>query len=597
MALRLEDYAIIGDTRTAALVGKDGSIDWLCLPRFDSGACFAALLGEPEHGRWLVAPAGGVRSTARRYRAGTLVLETEFTTESGVVRVVDCMPPAESIPNVLRLVEGVRGRVAMRMELITRFDYGWVVPWTRRENGALLAVGGPDALVLQTPVELTDGGSRTVAEFMVAEGESVPFVLSWFPSHEGPPDSIDVIRTVADAESWWTAWSRKCAYEGPWKEEVIGSLVTLKALTYLPTGGIVAAVTTSLPEALGGMRNWDYRFCWLRDATFTLYALLLGGHRKEASAWRDWLLRAVAGAPGQLQILYGVAGERRNPELTLDWLPGYEGSRPVRIGNAAADQLQLDVYGEVSDVLYQGRKHGIPADPSAWAFQRRMLDFLEGAWQEPDEGIWEVRGPRRDFTHSKIMAWVAFDRAIKTCERFGLEGPVDRWRGQRDLIHREVCERGFDRDKNAFTQAYGSGNLDASLLMTALVGFLPATDERVVGTVRAIERELLESGLVLRYRTAESNDGLPPGEGAFLACSFWLADNYALMGRREDALALFERLLSLRNDVGLLSEEYDPVARRLLGNFPQAFSHVGLVNTAFNLTPRQRAPASERHED
>jgi GH15 family glucan-1,4-alpha-glucosidase len=428
----------------------------------------------------------------------------------------------------------------------------------------------------------------------VGEGEKVPFLLSWFPSHEGPPPEVDVVDAVREAEEWWTSWSKGCAYDGPWRDAVLGSLVALKALTYLPSGGIVAAVTTSLPEAIGGIRNWDYRFCWLRDATFTLYALLLGGHRQEAIAWRDWLLRAVAGAPGQLQILYGLAGERRNPELTLDWLPGYEGSRPVRIGNAAATQLQLDVYGEVSDVLFHARKVGIEPDPSAWAFQKRMLDFLEGAWADPDDGIWEVRGPRQHFTHSKIMSWVAFDRAIKACERFGLEGPVDRWRRERDAVHREVCTRGYDASKGAFTQTYGSTSLDASLLQTALVGFLPATDERVVGTVRAIERELLEDGLVLRYRTEELDDGLPPGEGAFLACSFWLADNYALMGREAEARALFERLLSLRNDVGLLSEQYDPVARRLVGNFPQAFSHVGLVNTAFNLTPRHPAPATER---
>ena len=596
MPLSIEDYAVIGDTRTAALVGKDGSIDWLCLPRFDSGACFAALLGTPKHGRWRIAPVGPPLSVSRRYRPGTLVLETEIATSEGTVRLVDFMPPDEEVPNVLRLVEGVSGRVAMHMELVMRFDYGWVVPWVRSLGGDLVAVGGPDALVLHTPALLRGEDFTTVADFQVAAGERVPFVLSWFPSHEPPPPPLDVAASVGAAEVWWRAWSDRCGYEGPWREAVVGSLVTLKALTYLPTGGIVAAATTSLPEAVGGVRNWDYRFCWLRDATFTLYSLLLGGHRDEAAAWRDWLLRAAAGAPSQLQVLYGLAGERRLPELTLDWLPGYEGSVPVRIGNAAADQRQLDIYGEVSDAFFQARKAGIDPDDSAWALQRRMLEFLEGAWREPDEGIWEVRGARRHFTHSKMMAWVAFDRAVKSVERFGLRGPVDSWRSVRDAIHRDVCERGFDRTKGAFTQSYGSPAIDASLLQAALVGFLPPTDPRIVGTVAAIERELVESGLVLRYRTETSVDGLPPGEGAFLACSFWLADNYALMGRQADATALFERLLALRNDVGLLSEEYDPLAGRFLGNFPQAFSHVGLVNTAFNLATNHRGPAAERQD-
>ena len=594
MALRIEDYAMIGDTRTAALVCKDGSIDWLCLPRFDSGACFAALLGEPRHGRWLLAPRGDVARTSRRYRPGTLVLETEIATADGTVRIVDCMPPNEDVPNVLRLVEGVSGRVPMRMELVIRFDYGWVVPWVRSLDGVLVAIGGPDALALVTPVPVHGEGLTTVADFEVGAGDCVPFLLSWFPSHEPPPPALDVAGMVAESEAWWRAWSDRCDYQGPWREAVVGSLVTLKALTYLPTGGIVAAATTSLPEILGGVRNWDYRYCWLRDATFTLYALLLGGHRDEAIAWRDWLLRAAAGSPAQLQVLYGLAGERRLHELTLDWLPGYEASTPVRIGNAAAEQRQLDIYGEVSDAFFQARKAGIHPDPTAWALQRQVLDFLTEAWREPDEGIWEVRGPRRHFTHSKMMAWVAFDRAIKTVERFGLDGPADAWRRTRAAIHAEVCERGFDRAKGAFTQSYGEPALDASLLLTPIVGFLPAADERVVGTVRAIERELIEGGLVKRYRTRETDDGLPPGEGVFLACSFWLADNYALMGRGREARQLFERLLSLRNDVGLLAEEYDPAAGRFLGNFPQAFSHVGLVNTAFNLTPRHRAPAAER---
>ena len=596
MSKLIEDYAVIGDTRTAALVGKDGSIDWLCLPRFDSGACFASLLGDARHGRWLIEPVGGARRTTRRYRSGTLVLETELTTDTGVVRIVDVMPPDESIPNVLRLVEGVSGQVAMHMELIIRFDYGWIVPWVRTVEGVLVAIGGPDALSLRTPVEVHGRNLSSVANFTVSAGERVPFVLSWFPSHAPPPPPVDVIDTIADAERWWRAWSDRCTYEGPWREAVVGSLVVLKALTHLPTGGIVAAVTTSLPEALGGKRNWDYRYCWLRDATFALYAMMLGGHRQEACAWRDWLLRAIAGDPSQLQIMYGVAGERRLPELSLDWLPGYAGSTPVRVGNAAAPQLQLDVYGEVCDALYQARRAGIHPDASAWALQRAMLEFLEGAWQQPDEGIWEVRGPRRHFTHSKVMSWVAFDRAIKSVERLNLEGPTERWRRIRDAIHEEVCVSGFDTKKRAFTQSYGSETLDASLLLVPLVGFLPATDERVVGTVRAIERELVDGGLVLRYRTEDAEDGLPPGEGGFLACSFWLADNYGLMGRDAEARALFERLLALRNDVGLLAEQYDPLTRRQLGNFPQAFSHVGLVNTAFNLTPRQVGPAEERNK-
>ncbi|HEX2166320.1 MAG TPA: glycoside hydrolase family 15 protein [Longimicrobiales bacterium] len=593
----IEDYAIIGDTRTAALVGRDGSIDWLCLPRFDSGACFAALLGDARHGRWLITPAEPVLETKRRYREGTLILETELTTASGVVRLVDCMPPGESIPNVLRMVEGVSGSVAMKMELIIRYDYGWIVPWVRREGGHLIAVGGPDALALHTDVEVHGQGLTTTAEFTVQEDDCVPFVLSWYRSHEQAPAPLDVKGLVEDAEKWWLDWSSKCAYDGPWRDAVIGSLITLKALTYAPSGGIIAAATTSLPEALGGVRNWDYRYCWLRDATFTLYSLMLGGHTQEAYAWRDWLLRAIAGDPSQLQIMYGVTGERRLPELTLDWLPGYEASIPVRTGNAAARQFQLDIYGEVIDAMYQARKIGMESDATAWSVQTRMLAFLETVWREPDEGIWEVRGPRQHFTHSKMMVWVAFDRAVKTVEQFDMDGPVDKWRRIRDEIHADVCDRGFDAEKGAFTQAYGSKNLDASVLLMALVGFLPPTDERVQGTVRAIERELMEDGLVLRYRTSESNDGLPGSEGVFLVCSFWLADNYALMGREDDARELFERLLSLRNDVGLLAEEYDTNGGRLLGNFPQAFSHVGIVNTAFNLTPRETAPADERKKE
>jgi GH15 family glucan-1,4-alpha-glucosidase len=598
MARPIEDYALLGDTQTAALVGRDGSIDWLCLPRFDSGACFAALLGMERQGRWLLAPAGDTPPRVRRrYREDTLVLETEFTTPEGVVRVVDCMPPRDRIPDVIRVVEGVKGQVPMHMELIIRFDYGAVVPWVSRNGAALHAVAGPDALVLYTPVETHGEGLSTVADFTVTKGQRLPFVLRWHPSHEPTPPPLDALAAVADTESWWRDWSSHCAYrENPWREAVHTSLRVLKALTYAPTGGIVAAATTSLPERLGGVRNWDYRFCWLRDATFTLYALLLGGFREEAQAWRDWLLRSVAGDPAQLQIMYGVAGERRLTELTLDWLPGYEGSRPVRTGNAAVRQFQLDIYGEVMDAMHQARRTGIAADRRSWNLARVLMDFLESKWQQPDEGLWEVRGPRQHFTYSKVMAWVAFDRAVKAVERFGQEGPVERWRAMRDTLRAEIHERGYDSRRGTFTQAYGSTALDASLLLMPLVGFLSPTDPKMEGTVRAIERELVQDGLVRRYHTGEMRDGLPPGEGVFLACSFWLADNYVLQGRMDEAEALFQRLLDLRNDVGLLSEEYDPVARRQLGNFPQAFSHVGLINTAHNLTKHLSSPAMHRRD-
>jgi GH15 family glucan-1,4-alpha-glucosidase len=592
----IEEYALIGDLRTAALVSRDGSVDWLCLPRFDSGACFAALLGDERHGRWLLGPTGAVRSTARRYHPGTLVLETTVTTDTGIVRITDCMPPDEDVPNVVRIVEGVEGEVPMATELVIRFDYGGVVPWVRSTDGALHAIGGPDALVLRSDVGLHGRDLTSVAELTVRAGQRRAFVLSWHPSHRPPPAALDGPAAVEATIAWWRRWSGRCRYQGRWREAVVGSLVTLKALTFAPTGGMVAAATTSLPETLGGQRNWDYRHCWLRDATFTLLALMAAGYHAEAEAWRDWLLRSVAGSPDQTRIMYGVAGERRLPELELDWLPGYAGSRPVRIGNAAASQLQLDVPGEVSDALFHARKIGIRCDVDAWTVQVKLLEFLETTWREPDAGIWEVRGPRRRFTHSRMMAWVAFDRAVKTLERFGLPGAgsLDRWRALRDEIHAEVCARGFDRGKRAFTQAYGSTALDASLLLTPMIGFLPASDPRVVGTVEAIERELVDDGLVRRYLTAEVDDGLPDGEGHFLACSFWLADCYALLGRHADATALFERLLALRNDVGLLAEEYDPIARRQLGNFPQAFSHVGLVNTALNLTPRQPTPVGVR---
>jgi GH15 family glucan-1,4-alpha-glucosidase len=598
MALRIEDYGLIGDTQTVALVGRDGSIDWLCLPRFDAGACFAALLGERWHGRWSIAPAAGGHALRRQYRGNSLILEQEFQTPTGTVRVVDCMPPRHHEPDVVRIVEGVSGHVDMAMELIARFDYGHIVPWVQTIDGALRAIGGPDALSLWTPVPTRAVDLTTRAEFTVHAGERVPFVLAWHLSHEPPPAPVEPMAAVADTEAWWHEWSSTCTYDGPWRDAVMRSLITLKALTFAPTGGIVAAATTSLPERLGGVRNWDYRYCWLRDATFTLYALMVGGFTGEAAAWRNWLLRAVAGSPEDLQIMYGCAGERRLPELELPWLPGYEGARPVRIGNAAVHQLQLDVFGEVMDALHIARRSGLASDDAAWALQRALLTFLERAWREPDEGIWEVRGPRRHFTHSKVMAWVAFDRGVQAIERWGVSGPVDRWRMLRSEIHAEVCDRGFDRIHNTFTQFYGSEQLDASLLLLPLVGFLPPDDPRVLGTVRAIEATLLHDGFVQRYpmdERSESVDGLPPGEGAFFLCSFWLADNYALQGRYDEARRLFERLLALRNDLGLLSEEFDPEAGRLVGNFPQAFSHVGLINTARNLA-RAHGPAEHRRE-
>jgi GH15 family glucan-1,4-alpha-glucosidase len=585
MPSRVEDYALIGDCQTVALVALDGSIDWLCLPRFDSGACFAALLGTPDHGRWLLAPATEVRAVRRRYRPGTLVLETEYEVEGGAVTVVDCMPPRTDVPDVLRLVVATRGRVPMRMQLVIRFDYGSIVPWVRRMDGGIRAIAGPDTILLRTPVELRGEGLTTVAEFTVAEGERVPFELTWHRSHRPRPDALDAETAISHTEGWWTEWASRCRYRGPWRDAVVRSLVTLKALTYAPTGGIVAAATTSLPERLGGVRNWDYRFCWLRDATFTLYALMMGGYTGEARAWREWLLRAVAGAPSQIQIMYGLAGERRLTELELAWLPGYEGAAPVRIGNAAYRQLQLDIYGEVMDSLHVARREGLPPDEDAWRVQRELMEHLESLWAEPDEGIWEVRGPRRHFTHSKMMAWVALDRAVKGIEQLGLDGPAARWRDLRDTIHEQICRFGYDPGRNTFVQYYGARELDASLLMMPLVGFLPPEDPRVRGTVEAIERELLRDGFVMRYPTTPEVDGLPPGEGVFLACTFWLADNYALLGRRADAQHCFERLLGLQNDVGLLSEQYDPGAKRLTGNFPQAFSHVSLINTACNLSP------------
>jgi len=595
MALPIEDYGIIGDLHTVALVGRDGSIDWLCLPRFDSGSCFAKLLGTEDHGSWRIAPKGVERATHRHYRGDTLVLESEFVTEEGTVRIIDCMPIRQQHPEVVRLVEGVRGKVTMEMHLTIRFGYGQVVPWVRRSDGTLIAVAGPDALSLWTTVPTHGSDLSTVAEFTVSEGQTVPFSLSWYPATEAPPRPVDAKYAIADTEQWWEEWVAQCTYDGEYRDAVVRSLITLKALTYEPTGGIVAAPTTSLPESVGGGRNWDYRFCWLRDATLTLESLMRGGFYQEAMAWRSWLLRATAGDPSQLQIMYGAGGERRLDEWEVDWLPGYEGSRPVRIGNAAAGQFQLDVYGEVMSALYESAQPDDPDGGPAWELQRSLMEFLETGWREPDDGIWEVRGPRRHFTHSKVMAWVAIDRAIKTVEEYGVDGPLDRWKVIRKEIHDEVCDRGFNAARGCFTQYYGSDQLDASLLMIPLVGFLPATDPRMRGTIEAIERELVEGDIVLRYRTADTGevDGLTGREGAFLACSFWLADCLSLLGREHDARQLLERLLDLRNDLGLLSEEYDPVAGRLVGNFPQAFSHVSLVNSAAKITGH-RKPSTDR---
>jgi GH15 family glucan-1,4-alpha-glucosidase len=584
VASLIEQYALLGDTQTAALVADDGSLDWLCAPRFDSAACFAALLGTPEHGRWLLAPRSGGRAAARRYRDGTLVLETDFETPEGAVRVVDCMPIRDRDVDVVRIVEGIRGTVPMRMQLTIRFEHGSVVPWVRKVGDATVAVAGPDALALRTPVETHGEDLHTVAEFDVAAGDRVPFVLTWFPSHREVPKQVDGLRALAETTAWWQRWSSRARYEGDHMALVQRSAITLKALTYAPTGGLVAAATTSLPEWLGGVRNWDYRYCWLRDATFSLYALMSVGYVDEARAWRDWLLRALAGQPQKAQIMYGPAGERRLTEYELDWLPGYEGSRPVRIGNAASEQFQLDIYGEVFDALHLANRVGIPPNPSLWPLVLELIDFLEDAWQRPDDGIWEVRGERQHFTHSKIMAWVAFDRAVKSVRELEMRDfDTRRWEALRDEIHAEVCEEGYDPDRNTFVQHYGSSALDASLLLIPLVGFLPPTDPRVRGTTAAIERELMVDGFVRRYATEEGVDGLPGGEGVFLPCSFWLADNLALTGRTAEARTLFERLAGLCNDVGLLSEEYDPERGRMLGNFPQAMTHVALVNTACNL--------------
>ncbi|WP_020177312.1 glycoside hydrolase family 15 protein [Methyloferula stellata] len=594
MPSKIEDYALLGDCETAALVGLDGSVDWLCWPRFDSGACFAALLGGPENGRWIIAPRKAVKRIMRRYRDDTLILETDIETAEGEVTLIEFMPPRGKASDLVRLVLGKRGKVTMRTELIIRFDYGSVVPWvTQRKDRTLCAVSGPDMVVLRTSMLLRGEGRKTIGEFTVSAGDTVSFVLTYGPSYLPVPAPIDPMAALADTEAFWRDWSSRFHGAGDWSAPVLRSLITLKALTYRPTGGMVAAATTSLPELFGGERNWDYRFCWLRDATFTLYALIGAGFLDEAKAWRDWLLRAIAGSPEDLRIMYGVAGERRLPEYEVPSLRGYEGAGPVRIGNAAAEQLQLDVYGEVLDAFYVGRAAGLPAEAATWALECALLRHLETIWNQPDDGLWEVRGGRRHFTHSKVMAWVAFDRAVRSVEEFGLSGPVDHWRMIRNSIHKQVCERGFDPAQNAFVQSYGVTALDASLLLIPMVGFLPATDPRVRGTVAAIERNLMSNGFVRRYDTQKGTDGLPPGEGAFLACSFWLADNYVLQGRHADALELFNRLLPLRNDVGLLAEEYDASAKRQSGNFPQAFSHLALINTAHNLLSA-RGPAHQR---
>ncbi len=604
MPSRIEDYALIGDCETAALVARDGSVDWLCWPRFDSAACFAALLGGPENGRWLIAPAEAPTSVTRRYVDDTLVLETTFTTADGEVTLVDFMPPrveedGHDLSDLVRLVIGRRGTVAMRMELVLRFDYGSAVPWVEKlpDGSGIGAVAGPDCVILHTPVEVRGQDKRTVAEFQVKEGDTVPFTLTHQASHLPFPAAIDPVRSREETLKFWRAWTAHSNCSGKWREPMQRSLITLKALTYRPTGGIVAAPTTSLPEKLGGVRNWDYRYCWLRDATLTLIALMQTGYYHEAEEWRRWLLRAAAGSPEQTQIMYGIGGERRLPEWEIEWLPGYEGSKPVRVGNAAADQLQLDVYGEVMDALYQGRQGKLARDKTAWALQIALAHHLEQAWREPDEGIWETRGGRRHFTFSKVMCWVAFDRAIKTLEKEDRDPALcERWRRIRGEIHDDVCRNGFDSAVNSFVQSYGSHQLDASLLLMPLVGFLPHDDPRMAGTVAAVQHRLCDDGFVKRYDTGETNDGLPPEEGVFLACSFWLVDNLMLQGKRDEATALFERLLALRNDVGLLAEEYDTRSCRQVGNFPQAFSHVALINSALNLT-RTAGPTEQRAKD
>ncbi|ODT81905.1 MAG: glucoamylase [Nitrosomonadales bacterium SCN 54-20] len=599
MSKPIEEYGFIGNMLSGALVARDGSMDWLCLPRFDSDACFAALLGTSKHGYWRISPAGESNRPSRRYLPHAPILETTFETEGGIVTLVDFMPLSNDPErvDVVRLVQGVSGKVAMRMDLALRFGYGKTIPWVRRRDYGIHAVAGPDAVELATPVALRGEDMRTVAEFEVGEGDVIPFTLAYHPLHREPHFIDDARKRLEHTLAWWREWTRICQlseFEEPgWNDAVERSLVTLKALSYQPSGGIVAALTTSLPEELGGVRNWDYRYCWIRDATLTLYAFMNAGRFDEAGAFREWMLRAAAGAPDQMQIMYGIEGERRLTEIELPWLPGYENSLPVRIGNGAHDQIQVDVFGELMDTLYTARKSQLGPHQEAWRFQQALLSRLESLWRGPDQGIWEVRGGAKHFVYSKMMAWVAFDRAVKAVEQFGFPGPVGKWRMLRDEIHREVLARGYDKERNTFVQHYDGVGLDASLLLMAEVGFLPPDDPRFRGTVEAVERDLMEDGLVLRYRVGETKDGLAGEEGTFLVCSFWLADAYTMIDRGHDATVLFERLLSLRNDLGLLAEEYHPRHRRQLGNFPQAFSHVGLINTAYNLR-RINGPAQQR---
>lgn len=593
MPLRIDDYALIGDCRTAALVGKNGSIDWLCLPQFDSPACFAGLLGGPEHGHWQIAPTTPLKRIHRRYRADTLILETEFETEEGVCTLTDFMPIGGRGATLVRLISGVKGRVRLRMELIVRFDYGRLIPWVFRADGDLIAIAGPDLLVMRTSVSHHGEGLKTVADFAVDRGEDIPFVLAHGPSHLELPEPGHPQEFLEETEEHWRNWASRCNYSGQWREAVVRSLITLKALTFHPTGGIVAAPTTSLPEKPGGERNWDYRFCWLRDATFVLLSLMQAGYREEAETWRAWLVRAVAGHPSQLQPLYGVTGDHRLDEWQATWLPGYNGAKPVRIGNAAYAQLQLDTFGEVLDALHHARRYDLAPSEASWSLQKTLLGHLETLRDMPDLGIWEVRGPAQHFTHSKLMMWVAFDRAVSAVSDFGLDGPADRWRRLRDDLHSEICNRAYDPDAGAFVQAYGSKQLDAATLLIPLVGFLPATDPRMLGTVEAIGKRLMRDGFVHRYDTRETEDGLPPGEGVFLACTFWYIDNLVLQGRYEEGRQMFERLLGIQNDVGLLAEEYDVDAGRFLGNFPQALSHLALIDTAYNLHQVQ-GPARQR---
>jgi GH15 family glucan-1,4-alpha-glucosidase len=593
--MRIEDYGFIGDTHTGALVGINGSIDWLCTPRFDSDAVFASLLGTEKNGCWKIGPSDPVVRSSHRYRGESLVLETTFETATGEARVIDFMPPKGRYRDVVRVVEGVRGWVNLESRLLIRFDYGMTVPWVKSSAGGTEAVAGPNGLVLRADVPTFGENLSTVSRFSVGEGERKSFVLTWYPSHHPIPDPISAEQSLAETEEYWREWSSRCTYKGEWRGGGIRSRKTRQGRTYAPTGGIVAALTTSLPEHIGGVRNWDYRFCWLRDATFTLYSFMQAGYVQEAADWSHWLLRAIAGDPAQLQIMYGVAGERRLTEVLLPHLPGYENSAPVRIGNMASEQLQLDVFGEVMDAMYLAWQMKIETDEAYWHLQLHLIEYVEKNWMQPDEGIWEIRGPRRHFTHSKMMAWVAIDRAVRTAEDFGLSGPVDRWRALRQTIHNEICEKGFNAKMGAFTQYYGSEGLDAAILMMPLVGFLPATDERVASTIRAIEKNLTFNGYVARYHPGESGnvDGLPPGEGSFLPCSFWLVDCLHLMGREKEAREMFERLLAIRNGLGLIAEEYETTRGRLVGNFPQAFTHVGLINSARNLSPKL-GPAEHR---